>query len=114
MHNTTHYVDRGIIKWAPFDALVGYQSMLKELKHRLGKKDRPMLSEDQLIELNQKLHLAWEYHQEVEVSYYASGYIKQTFGYIKKLDWISKTIVLDTLERIAAEDVIELYISSKG
>jgi len=38
MHNS--YVDRGIIKWNAFDALVGYRSMLEEMKYRLGKKSK--------------------------------------------------------------------------
>jgi len=114
MHNMTHYVDRGIIKWAPFDALVGYHSMLNELKHRLGKKERPILSDDQLTTLDQTLLLAYHHQLEIEVSYYQAGYIKQTFGYIKKIDHITKIIVLKTLERIAAQDVIEIHISSNG
>jgi hypothetical protein len=111
MHDT--YVDRGIIKWAPFDALVGHHSMIEELKHRLGKKDKPILSDDQYEILNRALMLAASHHLEIEINYYSNGYLKNTFGYIKKIDWISKTILLSTYEKIHAKDLIELNILSE-
>ena len=49
------YIDRGIIKWAAFDALSGYHSMLKEMQHRLGKKAKPILSDDEYELLNLNL-----------------------------------------------------------
>ena len=33
-----NYVDRGIIKWAPFDGLAGFNDLYNDLKYRLGKK----------------------------------------------------------------------------
>jgi hypothetical protein len=108
MHNS--YVDRGIIKWAPFDALVGHHSMIEELKHRLGKQEKPILSDDQYDNLNRELIQASSKHLEIEITYYSNGYLKNTFGHIKKIDWISKTILLSTYEKIHAKDIIELNI----
>jgi hypothetical protein len=107
MHN--QYVDRGIIKWAPFDALVGYSQMIKELKFRLGKKDIPILSEDQLEELNGNLGVAYMSQSEITIHFYENGYIKETFGKIKKIDYINHLIVLTTLEKIKASSVVEIY-----
>lgn len=112
MHNT--YVDRGIIKWAPFDALVGHHSMIEELKFRLGKKDKPILSDDQYETLNRELLEASSNHLEINVTYYSNGYFKTTFGYIKKIDWISKTILLSTFEKIHSENITELHILTKN
>ncbi len=110
MHN--QYVDRGIIKWAPFDALVGHHSMIEELRHRLGKKEKPVLSDDQYDVLNRTLLEAIEQKCEIEATYYANGYLKTTFGFIKKIDWITKRITLSTYEKIYAYDLIELTLSS--
>ena len=106
MHST--YVDRGIIKWAPFDALVGHHSMIEELKHRLGKKEKPILSDDQYEIMNRMLIEAVEKKHEVALTYYAQGYLRTTFGYIKKIDWISKTLMLSTYEKIHANDLLDL------
>jgi len=106
MHNS--YVDRGIIKWAPFDALVGYNQMIRELKLSLGKKDIPLLSDDQLEELNRNLHIAYNNQLEISIHYYQLGYIKETYGKIKKIDWIHQFIVLSNLEKIDAKLILEI------
>ncbi len=71
--DNTSYQDRGIIKWAPFDALVGYHSLLKELRHRLGKSERPILSDDQYEEFNRKLNMSWVKKQLIIIHYFEDG-----------------------------------------
>jgi hypothetical protein len=111
MHN--HYVDRGIIKWAPFDALVGYHSMLQEMKHRLGRKERPMLSDDQTELMDRSIHVALEMSAEIEIEYYRDGYTNITFGKIKRIDSIHRIIVLTTLEKVKIDDIIHLQVHEK-
>lgn len=106
MRNT--YVDRGITKWNAFDALVGYRSMLEEMKHRLGKKERLLLSEDAYDELNQKLVIALREGKKIEIRYYHDGYIRFTFGSIKHVDYDNKQIILSTRERLSAEDIVAI------
>ncbi|MGE4378803.1 MAG: YolD-like family protein [Candidatus Izemoplasmatales bacterium] len=104
------YIDRGIIKWAAFDALNGYHSMLKEMQHRLGKKSRPILSDDDYESLNLKIQEAINKNCEIELKYYTDGYIKTTYGLVNKLDFIEKAIVLSTREKILANDIIDIEI----
>ncbi|HPG43626.1 MAG TPA: YolD-like family protein [Acholeplasmataceae bacterium] len=104
----SHYVDRGIIKWAPFDALVGYGAMIRELKLRLNKQEKPELSDDQYDELNQKLSLAFHQDLEITLTYYDEGYIKNTWGKIKKIDRIHQFIILTPFERIKAFNIIDI------
>ncbi|MDY0075277.1 MAG: YolD-like family protein [Acholeplasmataceae bacterium] len=106
MPNT--YVDRGIIKWAPFDALVGYGAMIRELKLRLGKRDKPMLSDDQYEELNRKLQLALHQNLDVSIAYFENGYIHTTPGKIKKIDAVQQLIIMTPFSRIHACDVLEI------
>lgn len=104
------YVDRGIIKWAPFDALVGYGAMIREMKLRLGKKDKPLLSDDQYDELNQKLILAFHQDLEVSIIYFEDGYSKTTWGKIKKIDHVNQMIILNPFERIKANAILEITL----
>lgn len=106
------YIDRGIIKWAGFDALNGYHSMLQEMQHRLGKKAKPKISEDDYEVFNRNINEAIRTENEVEIRYYSEGYIKITFGKVKKLDYTSKMVILTTLEKIPADDVVSLEIIS--
>ncbi|PKK96958.1 MAG: hypothetical protein CVV58_03700 [Tenericutes bacterium HGW-Tenericutes-3] len=110
MHSDTYH-DRGIIKWAPFDALVGYHSLIKELKYRLGKRNKPILSDDQYEELNRNLLLAYQQNSQIEIEFFSQGYSKYTFGTIKKIDWINRIIILSSFEKIRADDILELHLS---
>lgn len=102
------YQDRGIIKWSAFDALNGFNSMLKEMKYRLGKVDKPTLSEDDFDNMDRKLQQAILENSDITISYYEDGYAKTTFGKIKELDYNKKEIVLATRERISAFDVLRI------
>lgn len=102
------YVDRGIIKWNAFDALVGYSSMLEEMRYRLGKKPRPLLSEDDFLELDRKLQEALAAECDIELKYYHDGYIRFTFGTVRKVDYNRREITLSTWEKFQAEDIIEI------
>ena len=106
----SQYMDRGLIKWAPFNALNGYYSMLDEMKHRIKKHNKPVLSDDDYDDLNRNIQEAIINQSEVEVNYYDQGYIKTSYGKIKKLDFIFKTLVLTTEEKITAIDVIRIEI----
>ena len=102
------YKDRGIIKWAAFDALNGFNSMLKEMQYRLKKIKKPILSNDALEMLNRKLNEALHNHLEVAITYFKDGYSKVTYGKIKKVDYIYKFVILSTLEKISASDILNI------
>jgi hypothetical protein len=84
--------------------------MLKEMQYRLGKKSKPILSDDDYEMLNQNIKTAITYEKEVEVQYYQNGYILSTYGKIKKLDFVNKTVILSTYEKISADDIVQLDI----
>ncbi len=102
------YIDRGLVKWGAFDALIGYTSMLQEMRYKLGKKSRPELSEDALETLDRNLRTAAHEKTEVEIRYYKDGYFRTTFGTIWKLDFEQRTVVLSTREKLSADDIMEI------
>lgn len=106
----THYHDRGIIKWAAFDALSGFNPMLREMKQRLNKKEKPILSSDDFEQMNLTLQEAIFNEKEIAVTYFEAGYSKMTFGKIKKLDYNTKTLTLITKEKINAFDILNIEV----
>lgn len=104
------YQDRGLIKWSAFDALNGFNSMLKEMKHRLNKKEKPALSEDDFYNFNLTLQEAIVEDKEVQLIFFENGYSKITFGKINKLDFNKKEIILKTKETINAYNIIDIEI----
>jgi len=104
------YIDRGLVKWGAFDALNGYSSMLSEMRYRLGKRERPVLSEDRIEELNRSLQEAWMEKKEIDVRYYHDGYYRHSYGFIARVDFEHRQIVLSTKERLKAEDIVEITV----
>lgn len=103
------YKDRGIIKWAPFDALVGFQNKIDEMLYERGKKERPILCEDKLIEMDLAIHEALGEKREVLVSYYEDGYIKNTYGFVDRIDKIKNTIEVSKL-LIQIKNILNLEV----
>jgi Cu/Ag efflux pump CusA len=104
------YHDRGIIKWAAFDALSGFNPMLREMRHRLNKTKKPILSEDDFNNMNLTIEEAILDEKEIAITYFEAGYSKITFGHIKKLDYNTKIITLSTQEKINAFDILKIDI----
>ena len=48
----SEYKDRGIVKWAPFDALIGHSAMLENMIYNLSKKQKNSLSDDEYEDMS--------------------------------------------------------------
>jgi len=102
------YVDRGIVKWGTFDALVGYRPLLDEIKYQRGKKDKPLISEDECEEMNRKLIQAMEKNEEIGIKYYHEGYIRSTFGKVEKAEQEFHRMVISTGEIIEFSNILSI------
>lgn len=92
-----HNFDRGLIKWLPFDALSGYKEAINALKEKRNKIDLPMLSQDQIDQLNYELSVATNLKKNVTLYYYSSGKIYYQSGFVTQLDYINKRIKLNDI-----------------
>lgn len=104
----TMYRDRGIIKWAPFDALIGFHALLADITYRLGKRDKPLLCDDRIEEINRQLIFALQHQKEVVIDYYVDGYFKKVYGVIKRIDSQHHRLWLEPLAKIDLGDIISL------
>lgn len=104
------YKDRGIIKWAPFDALVGFQQMIQDVKYKMAKREKPLLLEDQLASMDIVLKDAVAQNKTLEITYYEDGYIKSMYGRVVKIDTYNKCLILEYQIRIAINAIIDLSI----
>lgn len=82
---------RGMIKWAP---LQHYQTIetIQQYIIDQNKITRPVLSDDQLAELNIRLHEALQYAQPVEVKFYNNGFVDSVRLTIYRIDAINYEI----------------------
>jgi|SRR5690625_4386834 len=102
------YKDRGIIKWAPFDALVGFNEMVSNYIKSKNKIERPVLLEDKLNELDYILKEAFQFKLEVEVKYFEKGFIKKTVGIINKIGILNKKITISNHLSLNVENILNI------
>ncbi|HEI2077701.1 TPA: YolD-like family protein [Staphylococcus aureus] len=83
---------RGMIKWAPFATLPEQFETIQQYIIDQNKITRPALSDDQLAELNIRLHEALQYAQPVEVKFYNNGFVDSVRLTIYRIDAINYEI----------------------
>ncbi|SUK27339.1 YolD-like family protein [Staphylococcus aureus] len=83
---------RGMIKWAPFATLPEQFETIQQYIIDQNKITRPVLSDDQLAELNIRLHEALQYAQPVEVKFYNNGFVDSVRLTICRIDAINYEI----------------------
>ncbi|HCY8259915.1 TPA: YolD-like family protein [Staphylococcus aureus] len=83
---------RGMIKWAPFATLPEQFETIQQYIIDQNKITRPVLSDDQLAELNIRLHEALQYAQPVEVKFYNNGFVDSVHLTIYRIDAINYEI----------------------
>ena len=68
-------INRDIIKWQPFDSLVSSQKMINSIVNEKAKINKPILSSDQLNQLND-LIIEYFYEQiNIIIKYYKNNNI---------------------------------------
>lgn len=88
-------IDRGIIKWQPFNSCFSSSKILKELNYEKNKIEFPILSEDQLSLLEDKIKNAYFLKQNIKIKYYYNEQILEIIGKINNINLIKKNILIN-------------------
>ena len=98
--------ERGMKKWAPYKSLPEQEKYLKKLKEGQEKVERPVMSSDEMEEINEILvNYAGE---EVLIAYWRNEKINSVITTIKKIDVDNKKIVLPDRKTIYFHEFIKL------
>ncbi|HEY8445185.1 MAG TPA: YolD-like family protein [Bacilli bacterium] len=92
-------------KWQPFDALAGHKEALRRVEKEFDKCPRPILSEDELEQLNYKIRNI--NCKDVIIKHYHQGFFKEVEGEIKKIDEIKRELIINN-ERIKLCNIVEI------
>lgn len=86
--------DRGMIKWQPFNSVINTRKLVDNLEEKRNLVQRPILSEEQLDEINNKIFYAYYNKTKVSIKYYLGGHIYTKEGQINKIHIEQKYILL--------------------
>jgi len=101
--------DRGTIKWTSL-MLPEHQELLHEMWHGKEKKEKPMMDEQELEEINMKLQLAIHDDLPVKIKYFSEHDYKVVKGKLKQINGIEKYLQLDDFTKIRLGDVLEVHV----
>ncbi|XMB86469.1 YolD-like family protein [Mycoplasmatota bacterium WC44] len=101
--------DRGMMKWNSFNALIAHGSNIEKMMLERKKIPKPILSYDQLEELNELISLALLDEREVEIVYYHLGYILIHEGLIKNVDLYKRELVFSDIN-IKLENIVGIKL----
>ena len=87
--------DRGMKKWMPFNSLMNGRLIVNSLIIEKGKIEKPMISEEEQKELEEKIIEAYYCQSIVVITYYKDGFLRKVKSSIKKIDSVYKTIYLN-------------------
>lgn len=90
-------VDRGIIKWQPFNSVISSKIVINSIIKEKNKVAKPTMSEEELANIENKIMESYYLENKINITYYKNGFILNTKGQIKKIDKINKLIYLNNL-----------------
>lgn len=105
-------LDRGLIKWLPFDALTGFKQAVYELKNKRLKPSKPILSEDQLAIMDYQISTALKFQKSISLYVYKNESIIYVTGLIKKIDLVKRQLHVDNYW-YPLDSILSLEISSE-
>lgn len=102
--------DRETIKWAPFNSLINGYYLIKSIEYEKNKIPKPILSEEQINIIEQKIIEAYIDQTKLELKIYKNGYIYNTYGLITKINSINKKIILNNKKVIYFFEILDITL----
>lgn len=98
-----------MVKWQAFKTVPEQYEILEQYIKDQNKIPMPLLSEDQLEEINEKVHDKIQTNRIAEISYWENGYISALNCYIQKLDTLESIMLI---KRVDNQSIVRLSLNN--
>lgn len=88
MHN------RNEVKWNSFNSLINGNKTIKEVENNIKKISKPILSNEQLLEIGRIVFDSYTTKSKIKVKYYENGFFYNIEGIINFFDKFDKYIII--------------------
>lgn len=102
--------DRGMIKWMPFDSLTSSKQVVQTILKEKNKVLKPVLSEEQMLEIENRLWEGFHNQMIVHVSYYFRGRILNKDSIISSIQKNSKKIIFKDYSFLYFDQILKISI----
>ena len=96
-------------KWNPFNAVASGDYMINDVMKEKNKFSMPILSEDQKLELQNKMFEAFYNQEMINVKYFKAGKVYIIEGIITNIDQNSHKIILNSDISVFFPQIIEFF-----
>lgn len=104
--------DRNKIKWAPFNSVINGSEVIKEIQEEKSRKEKPVLSEEQLEELENIIFEAFNSQSVIEVIFYKNNHFNKITGIITNIDTAKKKITINNKNSYYFSNIIKIIIKN--
>ena len=100
--------NRSQAKWAPFNSVVPGKEMVSDVLKRKNVVKMPILSEDQINELENKLINSYNNQNEIRIKYFRGGRYYLRKGIVVNIDVLGRKIILNDNYNLFFSQIIEI------
>ncbi|HDB3064998.1 TPA: YolD-like family protein [Staphylococcus aureus] len=100
---------RGMKKWLPMATIPEQYERLEQYIQGQNKIEKPLLSEDQIENINDTLASKMIDNTLAKVQYFANGYIKSVQGIIHKVDTLDSVLYIYTDDVLMPVKLTDIY-----
>lgn len=100
---------RGIVKWNAFKTMPQQYEILDQHIEDQNKLDMPLLSDEQLQEINEKVHEKIQKNRVADISYWENGYVYTVQCLINKIDILEGNMIIKNIDSL---EIVKLTLNS--
>ncbi|HCY7291278.1 TPA: YolD-like family protein [Staphylococcus aureus] len=100
---------RGMKKWLPMATIPEQYERLEQYIQGQNKIEKPLLSEDQIENINDTLASKMIDNTLAKIQYFANGYIKSVQGIIHKVDTLDSVLYIYTDDVLMSVKLTDIY-----
>lgn len=101
-------MDRGMIKWQPFSAVAPSNKMINDVLSKKNVVKMPILSEDQLLTIQEKLFSSFQKKEIVTIWYFFAGRYYTIKGLVTQIDTNTHKILLNDKKTLFFSQIIKI------
>lgn len=105
-------MNRNEIKWLPFNSLIRANDVIKELQTKRNYKQMPILSEDELQNIEVMIKKAFHTKEKIQVIYFWQNNYYTKLGIIIKISTNNQQIFFDDHTSLYFEQILKIKLFS--
>lgn len=100
---------RELVKWQPFQAIIPGNRMVHDVLEQKNKISMPVLSDDQLYQIQERLLYSYQTQEKVQLIYFHGGRLYRKVGKVTEIDANQRRIVLNGHFFLFFSQIVEIF-----